>query len=236
MKKFLLIIFLFLSCINVFASERSFAGSEYLEGISYLKNNGDIVQYRNAQVIRDVVTGEIAYCVEPFKLMVNNSDYLESNGYDSVYGINNDVWEKIKLFAYYGYGYKNHTDKKWINITQMSIWRTIYPNYQFEWINNVSDKEIINPFNDEINELNDLVNSHYILPSFSSNYIFSVGREKIIQDLNSVLDNYKIKSSDFDVRIQDNQLVFNKVLEEKQGKVVLERASEVFPESVKYKM
>ena len=60
MKKFLLIIFLFLSCINVFASERTFVGSEFITGVSYVKDAGSVIQYRNAQVIRDASTGEIA--------------------------------------------------------------------------------------------------------------------------------------------------------------------------------
>ena len=63
MKKFLLIIFLFFCCINVNAQERRFAGSEYLTGISYMKYDGNTHYYRNAQVIRDVDTGDLAYCV-----------------------------------------------------------------------------------------------------------------------------------------------------------------------------
>ena len=87
MRKFLLIIFLFLSCMNVFASERSFRGSEYIENVFYVKNSGSVTQYRRAQVIRDTVTGEIAYCIEPFSLLVNDSYYDEDTAYNSIYGI-----------------------------------------------------------------------------------------------------------------------------------------------------
>ena len=235
MKKFLLIIFLFLSCINVFASERTFVGSEFITGVSYVKDAGSVIQYRNAQVIRDASTGEIAYCVEPFSLMVNYSEY--SNGEDnfnSRFGIGEEAWEKIKLYAYYGYGYKDHTDIKWVNITQMSIWRTITPYYRYEWINNVNDREVIYPFENELKELNTLVNNHYTLPSLNNEYTTSIDKEIVLEDSNQVLNNYKIISSDFDARIYNNQIIINPIKEEKTGKIVIERGGEVFPETVKY--
>ena len=234
MKKFLLIIFLFLSCVNVFASERSFAGSEYIENIYYLKNDGGTIQYRRSQVIRDTVTGEIAYCIEPFKLMVDNSYYDESTYYDSIYGISESKWERIKLYSYYGYGYKSHTDKKWINITQMAIWRTLFPNYQFEWINNLTDKTIIYPFEDEINQLHYLVNSHYMTPNLDSNYVLGIGESIKLKDSNNVIDQFVIKSSDFEASIKGYELEIKAGNTAKEGKIVLERAGEKFPETVKY--
>ena len=149
MKKILLIIFLFLYCVNVNAEEKKFAGSEYLDGISYMKYDGNTHYYRNAQVIRNTKTNQIAYCVEPFTLLVNDTSYSSSSTYNSNFKINKDSWEKIKLYAYYGYGYQGHTDKKWISITQLSIWRELYPNYQFEWIDNTTSRKIIKPYENE---------------------------------------------------------------------------------------
>ncbi len=234
MKKILLIIFLFFSCIEVFADGRSFAGSEYLEGISYMKNNGSEIQYRNAQVIRDTVTNEIAYCVEPFKLLVNDSSYSINSGYNSSFGINEELWKKIQLYSYYGYGYKNHTDKKWISITQMSIWRTLFPTYQFDWINNKTDKVIIYPYNNELKELNELVNNHYILPNLKEEYILGINDTFTLNDSNNVLNNYVVISSDFDVSIVNNNLVVKTDDKEKEGVILLERAGEKFPETVKF--
>jgi len=234
MKKILLIIFLFLCFTGVYAQERSFAGSEKLEGISYMKNNWNEIQYRNAQVIRDTKTNEIAYCVEPFKLLVNNSSYNINGEYNPNYGISNDKWDKIKLYSYYGYGYKNHTDKKWISITQMSIWRTIFPNFQFDWINNTTDKKIIYPYNNELNELNNLVNNHYMLPNINKEYIMGINDELIINDSNNVLNNYNVISSEFETSIENNKLIIKSNDEEKEGTIKLQRAVEVFPETVKF--
>ena len=233
MKRLLLIIFIFFSCTNVFAQSRSFVGSEKLEGISYMKNNWNEIQYRNAQVIRDTVTNEIAYCIEPFKLLVNNSNYNINGDYNSSYGMSEEIWKKIQLYSYYGYGYKDHTDKKWINITQMSIWRTIFPNYQFDWINNTTDRIIIYPYNNELKELNDLVNNHYILPNLKDEYILGINDTFNLNDSNNVLNNYSVISSDFDISIVNNNLVIKTDDEEKEGTILLERAKEKFPETVK---
>ena len=232
MKKILLIIFLFLSFIRVSALERSFASAEKLEGISYMKNNWKEIQYRNALVIRDVVTGEIAYCIEPFKLLINNGNYSVNDGLSL--GISSDIWDRIQLLSYYGYGYKNHTDKKWISITQMSIWRMLYPSYQFDWINNTTDRVIIYPYNNELIELNDLINSHYVLPSLKNEYIIGINDELTLTDSNAVLNNYSVESSDFDVYIENNKLIIKSDFEEKEGTIKLQRASEVFPETVKF--
>lgn len=234
MKKFLLIIFLFLSCTNVFASERSFAGSEYIDNTFYIKNNGTIKQYRRAQVIRDTVTNEIAYCVEPFKLMVDNSYYDEDTLYNSIYGISEEKWERIKLYAYYGYGYKGHNNIKWVNITQMSIWRELFPDYQFDWLNNLNDRHVIYPYNSELDELNNYVNTHNILPSFKKEYTSTVGEKIALSDTNGVLKHYKIISSDFETNMTENELTINTGDSEKEGTIILQRAGEKYPDTVKY--
>lgn len=224
MKRILLIIFLFLCFINVNALERKFAGSEFLTGISYMKSDGKIVQYRNAQVIRDLTTNEVAYCVEPFTLLVNNSDYISSNS-NNTFGISNDKWEKIKLYAYYGYGYKNHLDKKWISITQLSIWRTLFPNYTFEWIDNVNSRNIIKPYNKELAELNNLVNRHGIKPKFEEKYYIKVNDSLTLDDLNGVLNDYVVKNSDFLYEKNGNTLKIDAGKEIKDGKITFEKVS-----------
>ncbi len=224
MKRILLIIFLFLCFINVNALERKFAGSEVLTGISYMKSDGKIVQYKNTQVIRDLTTNEVAYCVEPFTLLVDNSDYVSSTS-NNTFGISSDKWEKIKLYAYYGYGYQSHLDKKWISITQLSIWRTLFPSYTFEWIDNVNSKNIIKPYNKELEELNNLVNRHSLKPKFENEYYLKINDTITLDDKNNVLDNYSIKYSDFLYEKKDNTLKIDAGKEVKEGKIIFEKVS-----------
>jgi len=235
MKKFLLICAVFLCSFQVvFAGEVTFSGREYLTGISYVKNNGSIVQYRNAQVIRSSEYFlEIAYCVEPFTLLKNNSEYTKDESYNGIYGINEEIWDKIKLYAYYGYGYIGHYDSSWISITQMSIWRTMFPDYQFDWIDNVDDKNIIYPYDEELKELKNLVDTHYTLPDISKELVAGSNGENIYYDSNEVLQYYRIKYSDFDVKIDNNNLIIN-TEEEKEGTITLQRAFHNYVNSAKY--
>lgn len=225
MKKILLIIFLFFCCLTVNAQERKFAGSEYLPGISYMKYDGNTHYYRNAQVIRDVDTGELAYCIEPFKLLVDNSSYSSDNY--TRYGISDANWDRIKLLAYYGYGYNGHTNKKWISVTQLLIWKTLYPNYQFEWIDNVDDRNIIEPYIYEMREVNGLVNNHYTLPKLNNHYEIDINGALTLKDNNSVLRYYDIISSDFKIDKSANTMVISAGDEIKEGKIHLRRADNI---------
>lgn len=235
MKKILLIIVVFLCSFNVvFAEEVTFSGREFLNGISYVKSDGTNVQYRNAQVIRSSEYFlEIAYCVEPFKLLKDNSDYTEYNSYNGIFGINEEIWDKIKLYAYYGYGYIGHYDSSWISITQMSIWREMFPNYKFDWIDNVNDKNVIYPYDNELKELKRLVDTHYTLPNIDKELIAGSNGENIYYDSNEVLEYYKIKSSDFDAKIDGNKLIIN-TDKEMEGTISLQRAFHNYVKSAKY--
>ncbi|MBR1386700.1 MAG: Cys-Gln thioester bond-forming surface protein [Bacilli bacterium] len=240
MKRNLLIIFLFFilfSALKVNALERRFASSEYLDDIFYYKYDGKIYHFKYGKVIRDIESNEVAYCIQPFDDLVDNTAYKESISYNESFGISEENWEKIKLLSYYGYGYENHTDKKWISITQMVIWRTLYPSLKFEWINNLSDRTVINPYNKEINELNELVENHYTLPNFiDENEEIILGLDEIVfvHDRNNVLKNYKIVKSDFNSSIEEDHLRIGPENKEKEGIIVLERASSKYSQNVMY--
>lgn len=234
MKKFLLIILIFFCWSNVYASERSFRGSEYLDNIYYMKDNGVITQYKRGQVIRDTVTGEIAYCIEPFGVIKEGSNYSETELYDKRFEINEEVWEKLKLYAYYGYGYKDHLDKDWISITQVAIWRALYPNSLFYYIDNTTTGNVIPKYNNELDEINNTVNNYLTLPSFEKEYVYSVDEDVILSDLNDVLKFYTIVYSDFESSIINNQLKIKTGNDVKEGKIVIKRGEDLFPNSVKY--
>ena len=235
MKKILLLIFLFLFCINhVYAEETTFSGHEYLDGISYLKWDGENYFYRNAQVIRNDETGEIAYCVEPFTLLSGDNIHSSSEDFDLKYGITEEDWNLVKLFAYYGYGYKDHQDPKWISITQIAIWRTLFPNLQFDWVDNIYDGNVITPFDSEVWELFLDVDNHYILPSFEESYDISVNDKLEIIDTNDVLKYFSVNNSDFDYEIDGNKLIINAGNTPKEGVISLIKANDNYSDGVMY--
>lgn len=225
MKKFLLILLIFFCCVNVQALERSFVAYDSIGNVMYYKKKGNTYYFKYAKEIRDTATGNTAYCLEPFVDLTDGTTYSSNN---SQFGLSNEVWNRVKLLAYYGYGYGNHTDKKWVTITQIMIWRTIYPEYSFEWVDPDS-RVVITPYNNEINELNRLVNTHNTLPNIDKDIKTSIDTKLELNDSNNVLSYYKILSSDFDAKIENNKLIIN-TQEEKEGVIVLQRAGRIYKE------
>lgn len=207
MKKIVIIIILFLAFIyKVSAEQLKFGIGKILDNIYYVKDNGKKLFYRNAAKIIDLNTNEQVYCVQPFVDLIDTNTYVEYKDYDRVLGFSNEKWKRISLIAYYGYGYKNHLEDKWITITQLSIWRDTYPEYRYDWIDNLKSKKVITPYNREIEELKRLVNTHDILPSFKNSYEMGINDELVIVDNNRVLENFDVVSSDFKIKKEGNIL------------------------------
>ncbi len=235
MKKFLLIIFLLIYIFNnsfVYAVESQFKTGEKIEGIAYTKYDGSTRYYRNAMSIVNVDTGQVAYCIEPFNNIVDYTNYSGGAEYDTRFGISLEKWDRIKLYAYYGYGYYGHDDRKWISITQLSIWRELHPDYEFNWIDDVKSRNIIYPFENELSELKNLVESHSLKPSFNNEYTTSINEDIDLIDSNNVLQFYSIKSSDFDIDIDGNNLRIKSTNEEKEGTIVFERPKNIYSSNV----
>lgn len=231
MKRLYFLLTLFFSILllsNVSALEKSFIAGEALDGIAYMKYDGTNYYYRNAKAIRVSDSNDIAYCISPFIDLVENIEYAGYDSYDSIFELTEEQWDRVKLYAYYGYGFGKHKEQKWISITQMSIWRYLYPNDRFEWIDNTSDKNIIQPFDKEVEELEGLVNSHYLLPNISNQLWLSIDDEFMISDSNNMLNNYIIESTDFKVTQGSNYLKIYGGDIVKSGKIVLSRNSNIY--------
>lgn len=223
MKKITLIIVFLISFFlsdKVLAREAIFSSSESLNSISYVKYDGYYYYFRNAKAIRNVLNNNIAYCIEPFATLIDGTNYTGFIEYDSAFNLSKEQWERLKLLAYYGYGYKNHLEEKWISITQMLIWRTVDPNHSFNWIDNVNDKNIIYPYNSEIEEIEKLVSSHNLAPNIPKEITMSINDSIELFDSSFQLNKFKIIESDIDAKIVDNKLIINSS-EEGNKKIIL---------------
>ena len=78
-----------------------------------------ITYYQKARFFRKTGTDEFAYCIEPFQFFEENESYQSTSNPN----LTQEKLDRISKIAYYGYGYKNHTDKKWYAITQLMIWQ-----------------------------------------------------------------------------------------------------------------
>lgn len=229
MKKIVIFLFLFFTLIiNVSAKNTKFDVEKIIDGIYYEKYDGNKTYYRYVSKIIDVESKQLAYCVQPFVDLTGSDNYVGYPEYDRIFNFTEKEWERIRLYSYYGYGYKNHLEDKWISITQISLWRDIYPQYRFDWLDNLTNKRVINPYNNEIKELNNLVNSHYLKPTFNNNYVMGIKDELILTDDNKVLENFEVINSNFDYKIDNNKLTI-KSLEEKEGSIEFVKAKNIYP-------
>ena len=227
MKKliFITIIFLlnlFSTNVNVFASsEKIYMDGYTVSGVNVFAKDTtyNSLDY-NGWMIRSTANSYTHYCIDPATHMPflnesvanNHNKVVSENEMLSSLKISKNLLTRIKLLAYYGYGYKDekydHTSKKWYGITQVLIWRTIRPDvtWTFKTGRHGNIKASLH-FN-EVSELLTLVYNHSILPSFDGEEInLFVGDKITLEDTNNVLYKFNIKpTNNIKVIKKDNKL------------------------------
>ena len=166
---------------------------DYVDQIYIRKDKGNTHQYLRSQWIYRASDGQFVYCLEPWVSIDENQYYRQAASYESSLGFSEEVFNKVRLIAYYGYGYDNHYDDYWYTVTQMLIWKTIDPNGDFYFTDRLNGNRI-SLFESEINEIMTLVDRHYVIPSFApKNFNVSIGKNFELFDENNVLNLYEIK-------------------------------------------
>ena len=144
--------------------------------------------------------------------------------------ITQEQWENIKLYAYYGYGYGNHTSDIWYGVTQCMIWEesndslvVTYGTTGYD--EGASDHSDLSLYGQDYkirlasyyNEIKSLAENHKIKPSFDENSNLTVGIETAYVDNNGVLSQFSVgEVSNCSARIEGNILY---VTPEKPGDV-----------------
>lgn len=151
-------------------------------------------KYEQMRMFRRTSDNKIAYCIELWKTLSNETMV----GYDSNYlehaNITQEQWERIQLISYYGYDYKNHTTDNWYAASQFLIWKTLEPESTIYFTDTLNGNRV-EKFVSEINEIENLVKAHYILPSYANmSFTLSYGRTTEIADYNHVSPNFKVIS------------------------------------------
>lgn len=193
---------------DVNAEVTNFYEAEYISNIYMRKKLNSSGLYQKARFFRQRSNGNPAYCIEPFKKFTDGAGYNETAWVD---GLSENQLQKMQLLSHYGYLYPGHEDTKWYAITQLLIWETALPNATFEFTNGLNG-ETIYPYQNEINELKQLVNNHLVMPSFSGEKIELVEEEeKSILDTNNVLTYYETTSPN--AKIEGNNLIIKNLKE-----------------------
>ena len=224
MKK--IIITIFIAIITFMITTSAYATSFYsnrLEGIKWHKYNGTIEEFKTANSFYEKDTNRLSYCIEPFTFLLEEAtDYTEYTSYDSSFGYTKEQMDRINDLAYFGYGYGNHTEEKWISITQMLIWKTVDKTSIFEWIDGLKSRNHIDPYDAEIAELEALIENKNKKPSFVSGNSIEIGDHIELNDSNNVLSNYRIKETKgVNVNINGNKLTIDRIQGSDSGEITL---------------
>lgn len=161
--------------------------------------NSHITYFQKARFFRKTNTNEFAYCIEPFSIFNENSKYESTT---TPYNLSESQIDKISKIAHFGYGYKNHTDPKWYAITQFMIWKES-ANGDYYFTDSLNGNRI-DRFNDEMNEINNLINNYNKIPHFNEEYTIISGNNLILEDN---FENIKI-TGDNQI-LENNKLVIN---------------------------
>lgn len=172
----------------------------------------------NSWMIKSTADNNVYYCIDP-ALPLEGS----SSGSHTVYSNETDIinhtdltsakLKKVKLLAYYGYGYHDslydHRDKKWYGITQVMIWRIMRPDLTWTFKKTRNGTASNSYFATEVAEMNKLVSD------FDKNISFNFETKRLltgttieVEDTNKVLYQYKQngRNTKVDVRQEGNKL------------------------------
>lgn len=176
--------------IKANASIKFYEG-DYVDTIYMNKVKNGITYYMRARFLQKSDDHTIAYCLDPFELFSANDSYTTSNTYSKISQAN---LEKIKLAAYYGYGFSTNTSKKWYAITQMVIWKYADPNGKYYFTDTLNGNKITT-YDKDMETLEDLMKKHSIEPSFAKKkYTMYIGQNKTLTDSNAVFSKYTTSS------------------------------------------
>lgn len=213
--KYLILLILILPSI-VYAnaySDKIIERYKWIPNDFIIKEKNGVRKYQQLSLMVRDSDKQFVYCVEPGISINKNNSYVgsDTNQYEFA-KISEDDWKKINLIAYYGYGYRdafvNHEDLKWYSVTQYMIWQVMPNGYNIYFTDKLDGKKITK-YSKEINEIEDLIDKHNVVPDFGiSNLDIKLGEEIRLNDKNNVLSKYKvIVSNKIDAKVDGNDLI-----------------------------
>ncbi|MDO4369365.1 MAG: SpaA isopeptide-forming pilin-related protein [bacterium] len=154
----------------------------------------------NGWYIKSTIDDGIYYCIDPAYPLKTGTYKSEIAYKEKYHKLDKKIYERINLLSFYGYDYQDknydHSSKKWYGITQVMIWKTVRPDLKYAYKSSRYGNVVKNLYEKEEKEIEELVSSHYDLPSFANKkYKIFRGEELVLKDNNGVLDKFYLSSS-----------------------------------------
>lgn len=179
MKKIFVVIIV---CCLVFISKcyaNPFVLTEKIpdEYIVIQKKDKKIILYFHA--IKDVLTNELIYCIEPgVALSENLYEEISENDLSKV-NLTKQQLKQLELFAYYGYGFMNQTDLRWYLASQMLIWEYLLDEGEDIYFTNTIGGQRIEKYEAEKNKIKDNMNRYSAHLEFMNSKISGLEDDEI---------------------------------------------------------
>ncbi len=137
---------------------------------------------------------KLVYCLEPYFIVKDG--YVDFDvSYDNYPPFTEELWNKVKKIAYFGYGYKDlyhdHTADYWFVITQVLMWKEMTSDEEIFFTDRLNGNRI-DIYENEINELKSLVDNYEVRPDLYIPHDMYLGKEEIFTDTNNVLKYYQV--------------------------------------------
>lgn len=164
------------------------------------------------KMIRRLSDNAPVYCIQAdIKLVAGTvNGVIDEDTMISMTQLTKEQMDRIKLIAYYGYGYGSHTAPEWYYATQMLIWQITNPGYIYAIADNDSTLTPSSRYDSYYNEINSLVDNHAAQPSFYGQKVEIVAGETItLTDTNGILGKYyeSVENDNVSAKIKGNNLV-----------------------------
>ncbi|MBR4830503.1 MAG: Cys-Gln thioester bond-forming surface protein [Bacilli bacterium] len=208
MKRLIKLILLIIICFSFkgvkAASLDTSISKNYIDNIwSFHYRNGKVFSY--GQLKFNYANGKLAYCIQP-ETSINFDNY---NSYDnwSISGYSEDAKRKMELYAYYGYGFKNHNSIEYYMATQELIWR-LSKDEDIVWHTGNNSSTPVIDISKEKNEILRMVSLYKRMPSLNNsvNTLYTTDNYTFT-DSNGILELYEI-SSDLSFTRDKNSITF----------------------------
>ena len=178
----------------------------------YTRDNSHMVATQES-MIRRASDNRPVYCIQA-PIQFNNGSavngVIDSNTMASMSGLSAEQIERLKLIAYYGYGYDGHNSPEWYYATQLLIWANVNPGYVYAIADGDTSLTPSGRYDAYYNEINSLVNNHTTAPSFArQTFELKNGETLTIPDNNGVLSKFYegVETDDYRATISGNNLL-----------------------------
>lgn len=185
---------------------------ERIGGIYFRKQTPWVLKWNfYGDVLRRQSDNHWVYSIEP-GMKLDNKPVTPTNDVSKTTEITAEQWEKVKLYAYYGYNYQDdehdHSDIKWYMITQLLIWRYLRLDWDIYFTDTYNGNKIIK-YENELKELDTLVDNHFLIPNLEKDlYKINIGETLEIDDKSQIINQLEIdKNEGLDLIIKDNKLI-----------------------------